>query len=33
VLKPDKAPGSDEIPLWFMKEYANEIAPTLTKIV
>ncbi|CAB3999350.1 Hypothetical predicted protein [Paramuricea clavata] len=32
VLKPDKAPGPDEIPLWFMKEYANKIAPTLTKI-
>ncbi len=32
ALKPDKAPGPDKIPPWFMKEYANEIAPTLTKI-
>ena len=32
VLNPNKAPGPDEIPPWFMKEYANEIAPALTKI-
>ena len=32
ALKPDKAPGPDGIPPRFMKEYANEIAPTLTKI-
>ena len=30
--KPNKAPGPDEIPPWFMKEYANEIAPVLAKI-
>ena len=31
ALNPNKASGPDEIPP-FMKEYANEIAPILTKI-
>ena len=33
VLNPNKPPGPDEIPPWFMKQYANEIAQTLKKIL
>lgn len=31
-LKPHKAPGPDNIPAFFLKETANEIAPILTHI-
>ena len=29
-LKPNKASGPDQIPPWFLKEYAHEIGPILT---
>ena len=32
LLKPNKASGPDAIPPWFLKEYADEIAPILTEI-
>ena len=32
LLKPNKASGPDEIPSWFLKEYAHEIGPTLTAL-
>ena len=31
-LKPNKASGPDQIPPWFLKEYAHEIGPILTLI-
>ena len=31
-LKPNKASGLDQIPPWFLKEYAHEIGPILTLI-
>ena len=31
-LKPNKASGLDQIPPWFLKEYALEIGPILTAI-
>ena len=30
LLKPNKASGPDQIPPWFLKEYAHEIGPILT---
>jgi hypothetical protein len=32
ALNPNKSTGPDQIPPWFMKEHANEIAPVLTNI-
>ena len=31
-LKPNKASGPDQIPPWFLKDYAHEIGPILTLI-
>ena len=32
ALNPNKSTGPDQIPPWFMKEHANDIAPVLTNI-